>query len=1131
MSSVADIEDLLRDAAQAVQAVDAAAFPVLPRILRRVVKQDHELPGLGIQVPHRKSYVITRDRLLWLVAKDELGLDPDDRVPPLVILLAHPGEQRLATMDLGDLLLHYWRLLFHARIHVALEEQIASGRLTPAVVRSRIDHIGQAEFDEIHAVLRQENYLLHPNDYQATYVEFAAVYWELRFFAASWLPTYFPSLDDLDRIDAVLSQDVDAASLFGGTRPDGAAFPKRKMTPVEEDVPTSWEAEATLAASSEPHPKRFRKWLARAERVGLRGNSVRAAILRMHAARVAPPDKVQETSAAALEELERFMRRLQAALGFSESEAAEWRSALWGLLANSAHGFWNADKRLLYDLQKVCVDHEREISIVDVSVWLRSLGKRPIKRALPNQRELMMAKHLRSATRRLATARLSGDERERLSRLLHAATRSAEKQLRTRLRPLVETSFSEVGLVPQCLPERVAFDKLVEELLDTIVHQGYLTIANLRDAVSRNELKLDDVSGPMELVRGDRLIRADKRLSLALDGVYRRGEFYLRLLQGLSSLSFGTRVGRFLTQYVAIPFGGAFVILEGLSHLLEVLIEPAPHILTPVSFSGLGTFLLALIHVRAFRKSLKEIVTAFFHVARGLIVDIPRRLMNLISIRRFLRSLPVVIFRRFILNPLLMTGGVWAFLSWSDSYRTMNFPELVTAFLILALVLNSRIGRDLEEMSMELAVRTWYKIRVRVFVALYEIVMDTFRRFVEWIERFLYAVDEWLRFKSGETSLTLVFKAVLGVVWSAVTYVVRLCVNLLIEPQINPIKHFPVVTVSHKVILPSLPFLAQILANPLGPVMAKTVATTVVFLLPGVFGFLVWELKANWRLYAANRPRRIKPVRVGDHGETVVRLLKPGLHSGTVPKLFTKLRRAERKALSAARFRKARSKYTEKLHHLEQALRRFVQREFVTLLDVSGCWPETPVTVGRIKLASNSIRIELRCDALSDRGVWLAFQEQSGWMIAGMLNTGWLIDLEPIQMETFRTALGGLYKRAGVDLVHEQIESCFEPHTFSYDVGDRGLIVWPDPGFETEVRYDLQQRPVLNPRPRMAAQSFEMPRIDSAQLIFAESAIPWRLWVGAWENFAQGTPAPPVLPEQVKLVPETQRLPLVESHE
>ena len=68
-------------------------------------------------------------------------------------------------------------------------------------------------------------------------------------------------------------------------------------------------------------------------------------------------------------------------------------------------------------------------------------------------------------------------------------------------------------------------------------------MGNLRDAISRNDLKLPDLSEPRDFLRGDELLRADRKLALALDGVYRRGEFYLRWMQRLSSLAFGTRIG------------------------------------------------------------------------------------------------------------------------------------------------------------------------------------------------------------------------------------------------------------------------------------------------------------------------------------------------------------------------------------------------------------------------------------------------------------------------------------------------------------------------------------------------------------------------------------------------------------
>ena len=208
--------------------------------------------------------------------------------------------------------------------------------------------------------------------------------------------------------------------------------------------------------------------------------------------------------------------------------------------------------------------------------------------------------------------------------------------------------------------------------------------------------------------------------------------------------------------------------------------------------------------------------------------------------------------------------------------------------MALAAVLNSRIGRDIEELAAERLQLMWHRIRVHVFVALFDLVMDFFKHVLEGLERVLYEVDEWLRFKSGETRTLLWTKAVLGLPWAIVRFVVGFLVTVLVEPQINPIKHFPVVTVSHKVILPMQPMLAPPLVPVFGNVLANTIAGMTVLLLPGVVGFLVWELRGNWRLYAVNRHRDLRPVVVGSHGETLVRLMKLGIHSGTMPRLFAR---------------------------------------------------------------------------------------------------------------------------------------------------------------------------------------------------------------------------------------------------
>ena len=117
----------LAELERAVRAADPAAMLVLPRILRRVIKQDRGLTGFGLRVPHRKGYAIGRDALLQIVEKAEIGLATDAVLPEKVILLARPGPQRLADSSAQDLLVRCWRLLFHARIHLALEAKLASG--------------------------------------------------------------------------------------------------------------------------------------------------------------------------------------------------------------------------------------------------------------------------------------------------------------------------------------------------------------------------------------------------------------------------------------------------------------------------------------------------------------------------------------------------------------------------------------------------------------------------------------------------------------------------------------------------------------------------------------------------------------------------------------------------------------------------------------------------------------------------------------------------------------------------------------------------------------------------------------------------------------------------------------------
>src|SRR5262249_21703659 len=161
-------------------------------------------------------------------------------------------------------------------------------------------------------------------------------------------------------------------------------------------------------------------------------------------------------------------------------------------------------------------------------------------------------------------------------------------------------------------------------------------------------------------------------------------------------------------------------------------------------------------------------------------------------------------------------------------------------------------------------------LKVDVLPGLFRWVVLFFKQAMEGLDRVIYTVDEWLRFRPGDSRLSLYLKPALGLVWFLLTYVIRLVINLFVEPTVNPIKHFPVVTGRAKLLLPgSLPLrtVAHTLLDPLmSRVTAEFLYNTAFVLIPGLAGFIAWELKENWKLYAANRSPVLRPVMIGHHG-------------------------------------------------------------------------------------------------------------------------------------------------------------------------------------------------------------------------------------------------------------------------
>ena len=467
------------------------------------------------------------------------------------------------------------------------------------------------------------------------------------------------------------------------------------MTVPQPDDQSPLEADETR-----PDEAAYRRLTRLAENAEKRGNLVRAAFLRQKAVRVATTDEeAPRPPWTAL--VERMTARLQAAIGFPEPDAVVWRRILAKLVEPAAAGVWTREGRLLYDLQRACIDQERDVYAVDLVEWIVSWGRKPVVRLLPHQRQVNLVRHLRHAANRLASVRLPEADRKPSLDLLHTAIGRQEERLRDRFRPLLAASLDESGLHPACYAERVARDKLIEEMLDRVVDRGFLTIGDLRDAVARNRLKLPDLHGPGEFFLGDPLIRANRKLAISLDGVYQRGEIYLRWLQRFSSVAFGTLIGRFLTLYLVLPFGVAFVALEGVQHIAYPILhlmgrKPSFHLVNAFSLPLLGVFLLAVFHLTLVSPARRGRIALLWRLVRGVFYDLPAAVMNQPWARRFCRA-------GFTCLPINMDlsrswGPAWA--AWLCTCLALNSPIALTAgvvlFFSLEVLLASRTGLRLK---------------------------------------------------------------------------------------------------------------------------------------------------------------------------------------------------------------------------------------------------------------------------------------------------------------------------------------------------------------------------------------------------------------------------------------------------
>lgn len=438
------------------------------------------------------------------------------------------------------------------------------------------------------------------------------------------------------------------------------------------------------------------------------------------------------------------------------------------------------------------------------------------------------------------------------------------------------------------------------------------------------------------------------------------------------------------------------------SAAVETLHKSSPSwLVAPPTIAAVGLFFLLLLHVPRFRRWVLASFSQLGRLLRLLLWEWPHRLWRAPLVRFLRHNRPVRFLYHHFWTPAQLTLLSYLLLVLVGVNPLFLFDWLWWVIWgAITLAYNTPWGWLLQDRIAEALADWWRRVRVNLLPGLLATLIDWFQRLANWLERALYAVDEFLRYRRGESRGRIALKAVLSLLWFPIAYTFRFVFYLLVEPQVNPIKHFPVVTVSHKVIWPLVPQLSEWTGISIWTV------SMIINGIPGIFGFIAWELKENWRLYAANRPRRLPPAIIGSHGETMRRLLRPGFHSGTLPRCYRRLRRAT--LISQQTY------WQQQLHHIAAAVDRFTQRHLLAWL-LRTC-PQAPPPLHLMQVHLGCRRLVLVLRGTGNTPLQLAFEEIDGHITAEIVPPEWFQQLDDSLRPVLLLALRGLLDAAAVDM-------------------------------------------------------------------------------------------------------------------
>ena len=101
-------------------------------------------------------------------------------------------------------------------------------------------------------------------------------------------------------------------------------------------------------------------------------------------------------------------------------------------------------------------------------------------------------------------------------------------------------------------------------------------------------------------------------------------------------------------------------------------------------------------------------------------------------------------------------------------------------------------------------------------------------------------------------------------------------------------------------------------------------------------------------------------------------------------------------------------------------------------------------------------------------------------------------------------ALEGFYRKCGIDLVRQQVESNLTKN-HPYDVDSAGLVVWPTTRFDVEIVADLEREGTIKPQPAIQAAEAGILPIERQKIVFSASHSDWKEWEQIWSDKSLST--------------------------